>query len=484
MHRVSIASVHSLDFYLRQTPNGRGAWDANQFSINDPEGTTLFIIDEVPEHLVTCVHRDRRVFVVTEPSGMRSYGGDFLSQFGLVISPFSFNTGGVPLHITQTGLPWFYGIQFNGSGPEPVLSFEDLVSMRPKEKRPSVSVVCSTKSKLPRHRERLKFIAALQDHLGDRLIVRGRGFAPISDKAEAIDGSRYHLVLENSDLGCFWTEKLADAFLGWTLPLFAGPRAALNDFPDGSIIFIDLEDQGASVAKIERILEEDPYEHRLPIISAAREKVLREHKFFCPGEPDFRYTPSAWVNERTNCVEGQCEPGLVQALAPRPAFADVINIILLTGEIRMATFRERKRNLALQMGLFPEKLTTHSRLEALINQLRPRESGAALIRLGSGGDGGYLVPNDLEGISACLSPGVSTECGFDLDMAERGIDVYLADASVSGPPIRHERFQFTQRFIDAYEDEKNITFEEFAAPALTAHPNADWILQMDIEGAE
>lgn len=52
------------------------------------------------------------------------------------------------------------------------------------------------------------------------------------------------------------------------------------------------------------------------------------------------------------------------------------------------------------------------------------------------------MPDDLEGIGGCVSPGVSTECGFDMHIADLGIDVYLADASISGPRASHKRFNF------------------------------------------
>lgn len=218
--------------------------------------------------------------MVTEPPGIKVYSRKFLSQFGLVLSPFDFDPGDVPLLVTQTGLHWFYGLRFDGGELAIAQSFEDLLELRPAPKDNRISVVCSTKSKLPRHRERLVFVTALKERLKDRLVIRGRGFDPVVDKAEAIAPHRYHLVLENNDLGCFWTEKLADALLGWSLPLFAGTKAALNDFPEGSMIYLDLKDVPACVAQVERILDEDPYESRLPAIAAAREKLMYEHNFF------------------------------------------------------------------------------------------------------------------------------------------------------------------------------------------------------------
>jgi len=144
-------------------------------------------------------------------------------------------------------------------------------------------------------------------------VIRGRGFEPVIDKEEAIAPHRYHLVLENNDLGRFWTEKLADAFLGWSLPLYAGTKAALDDFPEGSMIYLDLNDVPACVAQVERILDEDPYQSRLPAIAAAREKLMHEHNFFAlisreverlaPAEP-LEQPQVVHANKRASVVKG------------------------------------------------------------------------------------------------------------------------------------------------------------------------------------
>ena len=116
---------------------------------------------------------------------------------------------------------------------------------------------------------------------------------------------------------------------------------------------------------------------------------------------------------------------------------------------------------------------------ALIASLKPRP-GPPLKRFGPNGDGGYLMPDDLDGIVACISPGVSTECGFDSEMAARGIDVYMADASVAGPSARHDRFHFFPKHLDIAASAGTMTLDQLCAQA----PDGDLLLQMDIEGAE
>ena len=102
---------------------------------------------------------------------------------------------------------------------------------------------------------------------------------------------------------------------------------------------------------------------------------------------------------------------------------------------------------------------------ALLALVKPVALRDELRRFGPPGDGGYLMPDDLQGIRACVSPGVSTECGFDEAMAARGIDVYMADASVTGPPVPHAAFHFTLKFLDIRSSPRTMTIEELCAPA-------------------
>ena len=119
----------------------------------------------------------------------------------------------------------------------------------------------------------------------------------------------------------------------------------------------------------------------------------------------------------------------------------------------------------------------------MIHSLHPVASPKELIRLGSEHDGGYLVPDDLEGLEACYSPGISKTADFELDCAERGIEVYLADYSVKNPPFDHPSFHFIRKHIGSSRDEKFTTFEEWLANTCPAKAS-DLMLQMDIEGSE
>lgn len=132
---------------------------------------------------------------------------------------------------------------------------------------------------------------------------------------------------------------------------------------------------------------------------------------------------------------------------------------------------------------YPTTLTSCQDLQALLNRLRPLVCDQGLIRLGPQGDGGYLLPNDIDGLDACFSPGVDYISGFEKDCAERGMKVFMADYSVEGPAEEHELFHFTKNYLGAIKDENHITLEGWVNSSVS-DSDAEFILQMDIEGAE
>lgn len=134
-------------------------------------------------------------------------------------------------------------------------------------------------------------------------------------------------------------------------------------------------------------------------------------------------------------------------------------------------------------GLHIVERTERQDLEALLRALRPMDPGLPLIRLGPAGDGGYLVPDDLDGIRTAFSPGVADESGFEAALAERGMRVHMADRSVEGPAASHERFTFIKKHLGCLSGEGIITLDDWKREA-AADDDGDLLLQMDIEGAE
>jgi hypothetical protein len=123
-----------------------------------------------------------------------------------------------------------------------------------------------------------------------------------------------------------------------------------------------------------------------------------------------------------------------------------------------------------------------NQLNDLLVALYPVKTNFELVRIGGNNDGGYLIPNDLEDITACFSPGVDVTASFEKDLLERGIKSHLADASVDGPPDGLEVASFTKKYLDGVNTEGYMTLSDWVLS--NAYSGDDLILQMDIEGAE
>jgi hypothetical protein len=151
----------------------------------------------------------------------------------------------------------------------------------------------------------------------------------------------------------------------------------------------------------------------------------------------------------------------------------------------MVHIKTKIKKIGRTVGLYISRSTTNrSLLEKLVAKFKPIDGGVKLIRLGGNNDGGYLVPDDLEGIRYSFSPGVSNIANFEQECLQRGIVSFLADYSVEKPPLALEGCHFLKKFVGAYNNDQFITLEKWVTASLPGNFKDDLILQMDIEGAE
>ena len=98
-------------------------------------------------------------------------------------------------------------------------------------------------------------------------------------------------------------------------------------------------------------------------------------------------------------------------------------------------FKNMVKSILLTKHLQISKTTDKSKLLEFLSSVKPIKTNHNLIRLGGEMDGGYLIPNDIENIDNCFSPGVSEVANFENDLTKKGIKCFLADYSVEHPPI-------------------------------------------------
>ncbi|MFK5878527.1 MAG: FkbM family methyltransferase [Flavobacteriaceae bacterium] len=147
--------------------------------------------------------------------------------------------------------------------------------------------------------------------------------------------------------------------------------------------------------------------------------------------------------------------------------------------------RFKVENQLAKRGFIIQRITPKEKLIKLIKILHPLKTQSDLIRIGPNGDGGYLVPNDLNDIEACFSPGVDNVSEFELWCLNNGMEIYLADRSVDkvNLNIPKDQYNFIKKFVGCTNNEDFITLDEWVNSTITKK-NSELLLQMDIEGGE
>ena len=100
------------------------------------------------------------------------------------------------------------------------------------------------------------------------------------------------------------------------------------------------------------------------------------------------------------------------------------------------SFKSIIRQAAFKKHVWIEQLNSKSELEVFLSQFRKHYISCDLIRIGGDGDGGYLLPNVLDDVSYCFSPGVDYTANFEKELSEKfNIKSFMADASVKQAPL-------------------------------------------------
>lgn len=120
--------------------------------------------------------------------------------------------------------------------------------------------------------------------------------------------------------------------------------------------------------------------------------------------------------------------------------------------------------------------------------MKPKPCPYPLIRIGGHQDGAYLIPDDLDGIKACFSPGVNNVKPFEDELSTRhGIACHLcdytSDLEALETPLIESMQTFLKKWLDTDHGQDSITLDEWVEDKSPASED-DLLLQMDIEGAE
>jgi len=287
-HRIRLSTNFPWMPLHRQTPGSAGVWQGYRFVTDDAPDANLgefaacVIYNNLPHDApleIRCP-AERTFLLVGEPPSRGALHPDFAAQFATVITCRS-ESDGDRTRRTQQCLPWWVGLRRRSSTTfETRLDYDRLSAMSPISKTGVLSIVCSNLIITPEHRQRLDFVRRLQSHFGSRLAVFGSGFRPVEDKWDAIAPFKYHIALENSSVADYWTEKLADTFLGGALPIYAGCPNINDYFSPASLLRIHIDRPEDAIERIEHAIASGRYEASLAAILESRRRVLEEYNLY------------------------------------------------------------------------------------------------------------------------------------------------------------------------------------------------------------
>ncbi|OJW47185.1 MAG: hypothetical protein BGO67_03665 [Alphaproteobacteria bacterium 41-28] len=135
--------------------------------------------------------------------------------------------------------------------------------------------------------------------------------------------------------------------------------------------------------------------------------------------------------------------------------------------------------------IIPNNISQNMFIE-LISHLTPvTVQGFNKIRMGNQFDGGYIMLDNLDEITAAYSLGIGGDVSWDLEMAQKHIPIFQYDHTIECLPIEHPLFKFSQLGVGEYSDVDNKIETLQSIMEKNGHDgDCNLILKIDIEGGE
>jgi len=272
MALIRVAKDYEWPDILRQTPGGKGVWDDIRFTTDDVEECdALVVLNNRMKHDIRVRCPQGYVWALMQETYVWGFAEWMIERHQAFDRVY---TNYVPSPdpkyvISQPALAWFVN-----------RTFDELTTCAMPEKTRPLSWIVGNCRDLPGHIKRYTFLHAVQALPGLDIDLYGRAVRPIADKWDGLAPYRYSIAAENTDSPDYWTEKVADCFLSWTVPFYYGCENLEKYFPADSFIRIDINRPKEALEIIQRTLNEDDWLRRLPALEEARQRVLYEHQIF------------------------------------------------------------------------------------------------------------------------------------------------------------------------------------------------------------
>lgn len=278
---IKVRLIKSWDWpnILRQTPRSSGIWQDIKFTfepIANPDYVVVF--NYSPEKIqLYCTKGNIWSLQHEPPNDYFRFWHRAHKIYSRVFTTDPTLTGDRYIH-GPPALPWHVG-----------KTYDNLLDCPVPKKTRKLSFITTNKKSFAGHKDRIKFLEKIRKELNFDLF--GYGFNPIKDKWDGLVPYKYSLAVENFCGPYYWSEKLSDCFLAWTMPIYYGCTNINDYFPKDSLIRIDINNPHV-IDQIKEIIESDLWIKKRKAIEKARNLVLNHYQFF----PYFSKQIYQWEN--------------------------------------------------------------------------------------------------------------------------------------------------------------------------------------------
>lgn len=264
---IKIARYFTYPDLNRQTPNFSMQWKDFTFTEEDvDECDYLVILDYPKDDFSIKVNPNNVLNICLEPPNEVSKYRQYANKRAKIIyNQLDIKKNNV---LSHGALPWHidkdYDFLIN-------LNVEDI------EKENKIVWITSNQRNSKGHQIRMNFLDGIKSL--PFVDLYGRGINPIKDKWEVLHRSKYAIAYENFQNDYYWTEKIIDCFLSYTMPIYFGCNLIENYFPKNSFIQMDPNDKHIHLF-LKEIIHSNKWEQNIEDIKTARNLVLDEYQLF------------------------------------------------------------------------------------------------------------------------------------------------------------------------------------------------------------
>jgi hypothetical protein len=325
MTQVRIMKDWDWPDLLRQTPNHSGCWEGVHFTVAPVQPCDYAIVLNGTSEMTTVTCPPEQIWSIPSdpPTEFRkpwhrnpSYSFRlFTSDPDLTGPPYIHSHPALPWHVNQD-------YDFLRTCPVP-------------EKTQQLSWITSNLQLLAGHRARMAFLQQIRGKLPFDLW--GRGFTPLADKWDGLAPYRYAIAVENYSNPWYWSEKLADCYLAWCMPIYYGCTRITDYFPAESLIQIDIRQPEAAIATIQAAMANHAWERNLDAIAQARELILQRYQIFpflVAQIRHFESTRGALGKPQTTTIAPRTVKEPLTTIVTRKAQRTMARLLRLTGVSR------------------------------------------------------------------------------------------------------------------------------------------------------